>query len=244
MQGAVNFRDVGGYPAGPGRRTRWRRIYRSDSLAELTVEDQARLSKLSLFGIADFRLFSEVAAKPDRLPPGHGLRLLSPGFIPQGTEDMLRRVGDGELDAAGIHAEVSRHYRLFAEHHLKEYVSTFRMILEGDGRPVLLHCTSGKDRTGFGIALILTMAGCDEETIIADYVMTNDCRRDIHFLFRKSVEPAAVAMLTSAKPDYIRIALGALRRVHGPSESWLAAMGFDAAERARLREIVTEEVMD
>lgn len=242
LDGAVNFRDIGGYPAAGGMQTRWRRVFRSDSLAELTPADQDRLMALGLYGISDFRLTKERESKPDRLPDGHAIALLTPGFIPKGTEDMLRRVADGELDAAAINAEVREHYRLFATDHLGEYISTFRMILEADGRPVLLHCTSGKDRTGFGIALLLVAAGCDDETIVADYVMTNDLRRDIGFMFRRPVDPEAIAMLTSAQPDYIRIALDTLHRVQGPADSWLGSMGFDAAERARLRDLLTERI--
>lgn len=240
MQGAVNFRDIGGYPAGPVQNLRWQRIYRSDSLAELTAEDQARLLELDLYGIVDYRLQAEAAAKPDRLPQGHGIRLLAPGFIPQGTEDMLRRVAKGQIDAAGIHAEVTSHYRRFALEHLGDYASTLRLILEADGRPVLLHCTSGKDRTGFGIALLLVLAGCDDETIIEDYLLTNQNRRDISFMFRTPIDPEAVDMLTSAHAAYIRTALETLHREQGPPETWLASLGFDAAERTRLREIVTE----
>lgn len=242
LDGAVNFRDIGGYPASAGRQTRWRRVYRSDSLADLSPLDQDRLKALELYGISDFRLVKERLANPDRLPDGHGITLLTPGFIPKGTEDMLRRLANGELDAAAINAEVLTHYRLFATDHLPDYESTFRLILEADGRPVLLHCTSGKDRTGFGIALLLVVAGCDDDTIMADYVMTNDLRRDIGFMFRRPVDPSAIDMLTSARPEYMRIALETLHRVQGPPEAWLATMGFDAAERARLRELLTEPV--
>lgn len=242
LDGAVNFRDIGGYGAEGGRQTRWRRVFRSDSLAELTPADQDRLMELGLFGLSDFRLTKERESKPDRLPEGHGITMLTPGFIPKGTEDMLRRVADGELDAAAINAEVRHHYHLFATEHLGEYVSTFRMILQADGRPVLLHCTSGKDRTGFGIALLLVAAGVDDETIVADYLMTNELRRDIGFMFRRPVDPDAIAMLTSAQPEYIRTALDTLHRVQGPAESWLATMGFDTAERTRLRELLTEPV--
>lgn len=240
LEGAVNFRDIGGYSAGAHGRTRWRRVYRSDSLAELTPADLQKLRELDLYGISDFRLPSERAKKPDRLPEGHAMRLLTPGFIPRGTEDMLREVFMGRLAAAAIRAEVTRHYRLFAAEHLGEYVSTFRMILEAEGRPVLLHCTSGKDRTGFGVALLMLAAGCDEATVAEDYLMTNSHRRDIAFMFSGEVDPAAIEMLTAAHPEYIATALAVLRQTHGAPDDWLRAMGFNAEERARLRDLLTE----
>lgn len=242
FEGAVNFRDIGGYPAAGGRQTRWRRIYRADSLAELTPADQARLAALELYGLSDFRLPKERESKPDRLPDGHGIQVLTPGFIPRGTEDMLRRVSAGEMGAEAIREEVHNHYRLFATEHLGDYVSTFRMVLAAAGRPVLLHCTSGKDRTGFGIALLMLAAGCDDETVVADYTLTNAYRRDIAFMFRRTVDPEAIAMLTSAQESYMRTALDTLHRVQGPPESWLGAMGFDAAERTRLHDLLSEPV--
>jgi len=242
MDGAVNFRDIGGYAAGPHRQTRWGRVYRSDSLAELTDSDLARITALGLHGISDFRLSSERTAKPDRLPEGHSMTLLTPGFIPVGTEDMIRRIGANAIGPAEIMAEVTGHYRMFVTDHLSDYVSTFRMLLEADGRPVLIHCTSGKDRTGFGVALALLAAGCDEDTVIGDYTMTNDYRRDVRFMFAREVDAAAIEMLTAARPEYIKTALATLRQQHGPSEHWLAAMGFDPAERRQLRELLTEGV--
>lgn len=240
MDGAVNFRDIGGYPAGPGRQTRWGRVYRADSLADLSDADLQRLAALDLHGIADFRLPSEREARPDRLPDGHGMALLTPGFIPKGTEDMLRDMSAGHIGPQEIRAEVMGHYRLFVTDHLQVYAKPLRMILQADGRGVLFHCTSGKDRTGFGIALVLLAAGCPDEVVIADYELTNAYRRDVRFMFRDSVDPAALHMLTSAPGEYIAQSLDQLRIEHGGA--WLEAMGFDSAERARLREVLSEPV--
>ena len=240
MDGAVNFRDIGGYPAGPGRRTRWRTIYRSDSLAELSPADLDRLRALGLYALSDFRLQSERLKKPDQLPVGHAIQVLTPGFIPEGTDELLHRVSKGKIDVEGIRAAFVHHYSIFAAQHLGNYASTLRMILQADGAPVLLHCTSGKDRTGFGIALLMLIAGCDEQTIAADYLLTNEYRRDIGFMFRDDVDPRSIAMLTSARPEYIGQALDTLRNQHGSPDDWLAALGFDAPDRAQLRALLTE----
>lgn len=238
MDGAINFRDIGGYRAGADRQTRWERVYRADSLADLSDADLTRLDALGLYGIADFRLPSEREARPDRLPEGHNMVLLTPGFIPKGTEDMLREMSAGRIGPQEIRAEVLEHYRLFVTDHLGVYAEPLRMILQADGRPVLFHCTSGKDRTGFGIALVLLAAGCAEDVIVADYQLTNQWRRDVRFMFRDTVDPAALEMLTSAPGEYIATALDQLRIEHGPD--WLDALGFDRTERAQLRALLTE----
>lgn len=240
MDGAVNFRDIGGYDAGPGRQTRWGRVYRADSLADLSDADLDRLAALDLHGIADFRLPSEREARPDRLPPGHDMTLLIPGFIPRGTEDMLHALSAGRIGPEEIRAKVLGHYRLFVTDHLDVYAEPLRMILQADGRGVLFHCTSGKDRTGFGIALVLLAAGCPDEVVTADYELTNQWRRDVRFMFRDGVDPVALEMLTSAPGAYIAQALDQLRIEHG--DGWLSTLGFDAAEQRHLRTLLTESV--
>ncbi len=240
MEGAVNLRDLGGYPAGPGRRTAWRRVLRSDSLADLTDADRGRLAALGLHGLVDFRLPSERRARQNRLPAGHGLRVLEPGFLPRGTEAMLEAIRDGRLGPEDIRRAVLGHYRLFAEEHLAAYVPAFRLILEAEGRPVLLHCTSGKDRTGFGAALVLLAAGVPEPVAVEDYALTDRYRRDIRFMFEGGIAEDALAMLTSARPEYLEAALARLRELHGGPEGWLAAMGLPAGERAALRRLLSE----
>jgi protein-tyrosine phosphatase len=151
---------------------------------------------------------------------------------------MLRRIAAGQLSAADIFAEVTQHYRLFATDHLADHIKPFRMILEVEGRPVLLHCTSGKDRTGFGIALILLLAGCNTETVIYDYTLTNYYRRDVRFMFKKDINPEKIAMMTTARPEYITMAINTLERVHGLPENCPTNTGSNTTERAQLGDAV------
>lgn len=240
FEGAANFRDLGGYPAGADRRTRWGRVYRSDSLAELTEADVVQLSALDLFALFDFRLPEEAAAKPDRLPVGHSIRLSNPGFLPENTDVMLALIRRGEITAQEIIEEVTGHYVLFAEHHIANYRDYFRTLLEADSRPVLIHCTSGKDRTGWGSALTLLAAGCSDETAAQDYVLTDLYRRDVGFMFPDGIDAETMAALTSARRAYIDTALSTLRKRHGPGDGWMAELDFDRADRHALRGLLTE----
>src|ERR1700684_1679224 len=42
-----------------------------------------------------------------------------------------------------------------------------------DSAPLVIHCTAGKDRTGFACALILHALGVSEDVISEDYLLTN-----------------------------------------------------------------------
>ena len=240
LEGAVNFRDIGGYAAGQDRRVRWQTVYRSDSLAELTDADVEEIAALDLYGVCDYRLEPERLRKPDRLPSMPALKLITPGFIPEGTEDMLRGVRRGEIGARDIEAAVLGHYRDFATRHIGNYASFFEMLLEADGRPVLMHCTSGKDRTGWGIALLLLAVGCGDDDIVADYTLTNRYRRDLAFMFPEGADEEAVGILQEARPAYIRTALDSLRETYGESDTWLAELGLSPNDISELRASLTE----
>ena len=57
------------------------------------------------------------------------------------------------------------------------YKIMFREIQAGQ-TPILFHCSAGKDRTGIGAMLILLALGCSEETALADYMKTNEYRKE------------------------------------------------------------------
>ena len=241
LEGAVNFRDLGGYAVDGGRRTRWGRLFRSDSLADLTEADFRLLNALGLDTLIDFRLPLERQRKPNRLPPGAGLRTVEIGFLPEGALDMLRQILMGTLDAAGVERETLRHYRHFPAAHIREYSEMFDHIEAAAGRPVLIHCTSGKDRTGFGAAMILLALGATPAVVLEDYVLTNQYRRNLGFMLSRTTAPDVIDMLTSAQPKYLEAALTAIDEGYGSAAAYLErALGLSPARRARLREALTE----
>ena len=65
LQGAFNFRDMGGYETTEGRKVKWGKLYRSEELAGLTEWDIEYLQKSSLKLICDYRTDFEVKHKPN-----------------------------------------------------------------------------------------------------------------------------------------------------------------------------------
>lgn len=245
LEGAVNFRDLGGYAVGEGRRTRWGRIWRSDSLADLTEADQEQVRALELHTLIDFRLPLERTRKPNRLPPGAAIGVVEIGFVPEGTLEMLRAVLAGQADAAEVERGVLHHYRTLPVAHHREYATMFDHIEHAEGRPVLIHCTSGKDRTGYGAALILLALGAARETVLEDYALTNQYRRDISFLFSPATPRAAAEMLMRAQPQYLEAALAVIDAEFGSVDTYLErALGLTPARRERLRALLTDAAED
>src|SRR5260370_17458964 len=89
FEGAVNFRDLGGYEAASGKRTRWGQVYRADNLAGLTEADLVLLESLGLRSLIDFRIPLEREAYPDRLPACSSISRVDLGLPPPATPEML-----------------------------------------------------------------------------------------------------------------------------------------------------------
>ena len=60
LEGAVNFRDLGGYPAAGGRRIRWRTLFRADGLSRLTPADRTVIRQLGVATVIDLRTTYEL----------------------------------------------------------------------------------------------------------------------------------------------------------------------------------------
>jgi protein-tyrosine phosphatase len=241
FQGAVNFRDLGGYPTGRGRRMRWGRLYRSDSLADLTPLDLERLGQLNLRTLIDFRTAAERAIKPNRLPAGTSTRTVEIPFVPRGVPEMFRDILAGAIDAEGIERQVLGHYRRFPVDHSSEYCRMLDLIGRKENLPLLVHCTSGKDRTGFAAAIILLAVGASRQVVLEDYALTNLYRRQIQYLIGPATPASLMAMLTSAQPKYLEAAFEVIDRTYGSTDAYLErALLLDDVARGRLAALLTE----
>jgi len=241
FEGAVNFRDMGGYPAAGGHRTRWERLYRADSLGDLTTADIIRLDALGLKTLVDFRLPQERLLKPNRLPQGTSIHSIEIPFVPDGTLEMLSLVRAGAIDSAEVERRVTAQYRKFGIQHAAEYRRVFEAAADAGSYPLLLHCTSGKDRTGFGAALLLLAVGVARATVLEDYALTNHYRRPVPQFFGPRTSAEVMHTLLSAHPKYLEAALEEIDRVHGSLEAYLEReLGVAETVRARLTELLTE----
>ncbi len=241
FEGAANFRDLGGYPALDGRQTRWRRLFRADSLADLTPDDLERLTALGLRTLIDFRLPEERLLKPNRLPQGDAIRCIELGFVPKGTLQMLRLVKSGAIEPSEVERRVIAQYRRFCVDHHYEYRRMFEIVGTSDGYPLLIHCTSGKDRTGYGAALVLLSVGVSRDIVINDYGLTNNYQRPVPQLLGSNTSEAVAQILLAAQSKYLEAALDEIDQVYGSFDAYLdRALGVDDTRRAMLTELLTE----
>ncbi|MGW6267594.1 tyrosine-protein phosphatase [Streptomyces sp. NPDC055060] len=159
-----NFRDLGGYRTVEGRTVRWGRLYRSDSLGKLEGADWDRFLALRIRTVIDLRYPWEIEAK-GRVPEAEGLTYvnLSVEHRPYDQAEI-----DPGLDPWRYLAD---RYAEVALDGAEELHQALEVIASGSD-PQVFHCASGKDRTGLLAALVLSLLGVDEDTIAADFALT------------------------------------------------------------------------
>ncbi len=231
LQGASNFRDLGGYPTADGRMTRWRQIFRSNHLSLLTSADVEIVRGLGVRSAFDFRGAEERSGGVCCVGE---ITVHSLPIEPTVVAALRARLANGTLTAP-VAVEIMREsYRNYVRHNTHSFRMLFSHLL-GDHAPLVIHCTAGKDRTGFACALILHALGVPDEVIAEDYLLTNRFyRRD----------PAAAAELPedvraaigSVEASYLEAGFEAVRAEYGDLESYLRdGLGLDAPERTALK---------
>jgi len=251
LDGAPNFRDLGGYETADGRHVQWRQFYRSDDLGSLTDEDVKKVESLGLRLVCDFRSPMEREAEPDRLPTEHPPAVAE---LPIGAEsfmvkDLRERIGSGELEGLDLRGMMIEGNRQFATTYAPEYAAMFDRITKPENRPALVHCTAGKDRAGFASAMILSVLGVPRETVMEDFLLTifffvlPPPPKFILFtfssLFRTDTE--LLRPLFGVEPAYLQAAFDAIDEKYGDFDAYRrTALGLDDAELEAFRAAVLE----
>jgi protein-tyrosine phosphatase len=232
LAGASNFRDLGGYPGKDGRIVRWRQIFRSNHLGHLTEADAAVLRSLGVKSAFDFRGIEERASALC------GIREIEVHSLPVEPTVVasLRAIMNTGTPLSQDHAlEVMREsYRNYVQQNTPRFRALFAHLLE-DCAPLVIHCTAGKDRTGFACALILHVLGVANEVISEDYLLTNRFyRRDPSA--SNDLPEDVRQVLASVQPPFLAAAFEAIDADYGDLESYLTGgLGLGTAERTALQ---------
>lgn len=238
----LNLRDLGGIAAGPGGSIKSRLVYRSAAPVELTGEQQAVFVGMGLTAIVDLRYDSERAARPVAWQDLGARIYRMQANEPAGGADFAALLVDEAFDSAAAAAMMEGVYRRLPFDHVPSLKDVFGQLLAGEG-PTLIHCTSGKDRTGMASALLLTALEVHPEAIIEDYLasLKFDVYRSPSFRSIPEHRREALYPIFSVHADYLAAMLDEIRQRAGSVDHFLAAaLGVGRAERDRLAALLVE----
>ncbi len=239
LPGAWNFRDVadGVSALRPGR------LFRSSELSLLDDDGRDTLRRLGVTDVVDLRAAREVARRgPGRVPDGVDIHLRHfPDLSDQDGQEGSAEPEDGaapherafaqlltDSDTDGstesIDDTAAQHmineYRQFPTRNGAQRAVRHVITLLAAGRPVLAHCFAGKDRTGFVVATVLEAIGIDRDTIVADYLRSNEALPELRERIVQMIRERADTELTPEVETFTKARLS--EAVLGVREDYLA----------------------
>ena len=217
LEGGFNFRDLGGYKTTSGKSVKWRKVFRSEEMNDLTQTDLDYLNNIPLRTVVDFRSEKEISESPDKRPASviESFELkINPGNY-SSLSDISKLTGEsGEEFMKEIYRQVVIDPAI-----ISCYKEFFSLLQNEKKLPLLFHCTAGKDRTGMGAALFLASLGVDEKTIFEDYMLSNKQLENKYKSLIDSI-PQLKALL-EVRPQYLQAGFEQIVKEYGSVERYL-----------------------
>ena len=231
LQGASNFRDLGGYATRDGHRVRWRQIFRSNHLGHLTASDVEVVRGLGVRSAFDFRGVEERAAAACVIEE---IAVHSLPIEPTVVAALRARLQARALSSADALEIMRESYRNYVRQNTHSFRELFAHLLE-DRAPLVIHCTAGKDRTGFACALLLQALGVPADVIAEDYLLTNRFyRRDPNS--SPDLPDDVRQAIGSVEASFLAAGLDTVRADYGDLEDYFRnGLGLGGPERSELR---------
>ncbi|MFC7447597.1 tyrosine-protein phosphatase [Rhodococcus daqingensis] len=246
-----NLRDIGGYPTADGSRVRTGVVYRSTDLGRVVDGDVAALEALGITTVFDLRTEAERALLPDRIPAGArevALDVLAdtdPSAAPAMMQQILTdpELAERLLGTGDTNEYLLKSYGDFVTlpSAVASYRGLFTDLARAQSTPALIHCTTGKDRTGWASAALLMFLGVSEEDAFADYLLTNEqllpAFEPVFDKFRAAGgNPDILLPILGVRRAYLEAAIEQVRSAFGDVEGYFEdGLGLAAADREALR---------
>ena len=242
VEGSVNFRDFGGYRTRHGDQVRWGSLYRSGQLSDLTDQDVALMHDLGIDFICDFRREDEQQSAPTRLSDNSSTRILSLPIVPGSNAAYFEEMSDWD-DPAHMFDFMVTVNRDLAVAQTDAYRKMFDQLLSVEDARMLVHCSAGKDRTGFAAAIILLALGVPREVVMQDYLLSARYFRPLREIERLKVKygleelpEEAIMPMLQVHEDYLAEALNTIDANYDSVEHYLEdELGVGPRELAELR---------
>jgi protein-tyrosine phosphatase len=233
----ANLRDLGGHVGAHGKTLRRGRVYRSANLASDCPDIIAQLAALGVTTIVDLRANKEREAHPT---PWAEMGCKDYWFHDHTSNaaNLVVSMRDCLSRPAVVRERMLALYRELPFTQRAGYRTLFSRLAE-HRTPLLFHCSAGKDRTGVGAALLLAALYVPRESILQDYLATNNF--DLKSKFKgheiQTLAPAeSLRAMSGAHPEYLEAALAAVAAQSGSIAGYLqTVLGLSTSEIDRVR---------
>ena len=230
VEGCFNMRDIGGYPTTKGKTINYLRFVRSGSLFALTERGKEQLLSRGLRCVVDLRSQMEAGDYPGAVADDSRFSWFHLPMLDYIHSNIAQKLPDTFPPSLE-----EMYFRL-----IEESKDGFRQLFELFAHPAhhsfVFHCTAGKDRTGVVAALLLSLAGVDEQTIVEDYSHSQELLREIMATVDLSNVPGYV--LTS-RAQTMQALLDHLNAEYGGGQGYLSQIGVDPdVQREVLRKLL------
>ena len=247
-----NLRDLGGYKTTDGNTVKRGLVYRSNQLHNISASDMLLFANLNLKNVYDLRTAPERTHLPDEIPVGVNnvwLDVLAddPTSGPANLIGLLSdpQAANAELGDGKVEELFKIAYRQFFSLPSAQigFRELFMSLGEEDQLPALFHCTTGKDRTGWAAAALLTLLGVPLETVKEDYLRSNDYILPMYDTFIQSFiaaggDPSIPEAILGVKEEYLDAAFDEMQATYGTIERYFSeGLGISVVQQTALRNV-------
>lgn len=225
LKGIDNFRDIAGtttaYSTAHDGTMRAGVFYRSNALTP-TASDLATLNGLGIKAVYDLRTPSEIAATPDTMPIGATYQNIDIIGSTTSGANITTVSFKSAADAIAMMEETNRAF--VSDAGMRSQFNVLFNELAGVDGAALFHCTAGKDRTGWTAAVLLSIAGVDNATIMSNYLATNDYTADRVAKTLAMLPPSMAAIyapLLGVEASYLQAGLDQVTAQYGSMDNYL-----------------------
>lgn len=242
VPGIQNLRDLGGYKssATTGKNVHWGMLYRSAQIDSIDCCARRELRNMGIHTIIDLRSEEELNNYPQLQ---EGFNVIHIPIATGNMDDLLLDIQEGKVKGDTIYRMVEQMNRKLITNYQKEFKKMFEILLDRNNYPAIIHCSSGKGRTGVASALILAALDVNEDIIMEDYRLSNDyfnIPKVSKYAYKLPVNSQeAITTIFSAKEDFLNAAKEEAERLYGDIPTYLEkGIGLNQKDIERFRSIL------